>query len=78
MEESVRKVFPARFARRVSSKHPFVLGDPIMLFAFDSIIITQSTQHDISQSEVLHLEHVQPIHHHHSLDQVSLQINVPT
>ena len=43
-----------------------------------SSTITQSTQRDISQSEVLHLEHVQPIHHHHSLDQVSFQINMPT
>ena len=76
--ESVWKVFPPQFACRVSSKHRFALGGFIMLLAFDLIIIIHSTQHDISQSEMLHLEHVQPIHHHHGLDQVSLQINVPT
>ena len=34
-------------------------------------------QHDNLQSKVFDFKHVQPIHHHHSLDQVSSQINMP-
>ena len=41
------------------------------------LLHSRKTQHNVSPSEVLNLNHVQPVHHHHSLDQVSSQINVP-
>lgn len=41
------------------------------------VLARRKTQRDVSQLELLYLQHVQPIHHHHSLNQVSSQINVP-
>ena len=36
----------------------------------------QEDQHDVLRLKVLYLKHVQPVHNHHSLNQVSFQINV--
>ena len=41
------------------------------------VLARKKTQRDIPRSKVFYLKHVQPVHHHHSLDQVSSQINVP-
>ena len=41
------------------------------------VLARKKTQLDILQSKTLYLKHVQPVHDHHSLDQISSQINVP-
>lgn len=73
--------YPSYHLTRLSARLTIV----ILSFSFNSTTIQSSgivlyhkkTQRDFSQSKFLHLKHVQPIHHHHSLDQISFQIDVP-